>query len=375
MTLKIIESIFKKKTNESFEDEKLVLVEDSINENSIGEDFLGDSQDDTLEKNTEMIDYLNKKIKLLENENYHLRDGLTAIQKNLADSVTNNNDTLVKLNEVDDSFDSIKAETHEVLVGVSQLKVNAEATNKCSSDIDEGVKSILQSIDMISKVAFQTKVLSINASVEAARAGEAGRGFAVVADEVQKLAASTNQLLNVIKEKTSSFASISKSLQDSTKETLDNTSNIGIKMDSLDSVIVKTVKKNKMSLNNISATNDETFMSLAKLDHVIWKVNTYLSILEEKPTFSFVDHFNCRLGKWYYEGDGKKNFSDLNCYNQVESYHAKVHDGTKEIFTYLDNVKENIDKISSGAKTMEKASEGVFDGLDNILSQKKSSAL
>ncbi len=55
-------------------------------------------------------------------------------------------------------------------------------------EISEESEESRKIIRIIDELAFQTKLLGLNAAVEAARAGEAGAGFAVVADEVKRLA-------------------------------------------------------------------------------------------------------------------------------------------------------------------------------------------
>lgn len=76
----------------------------------------------------------------------------------------------------------------EAIQEMNLIEQGARNTTVAIKKLNERSYEIGKIIDVITSLADQTNLLSLNAAIEAARAGEHGKGFAVVADEVRKLA-------------------------------------------------------------------------------------------------------------------------------------------------------------------------------------------
>lgn len=76
---------------------------------------------------------------------------------------------------------------------MSSIQSSVSESNRMISSLSERSKEVGTILNVITGIAQQTNLLSLNAAIEAARAGEHGKGFAVVADEVRKLAEQSQQ--------------------------------------------------------------------------------------------------------------------------------------------------------------------------------------
>jgi hypothetical protein len=313
--------------------------------------------------NSEREDQLDE---LMGYQNKNSKTCLVDIQKNLSEAVNTAKHIAECRSSIDSQFNDLNNQIQDMRAGFSTLE---SVTAQSSESVDlmslraEEVNSILT---LIKGIADQTNLLALNAAIEAARAGEQGRGFAVVADEVRQLASKTQLAINNTSNIIVAMQGNVESVSSDTKTVWNTVAKFGEVSSSLQSGISNTNNLVSEYFKDAALVSDSVFMSLAKLDHILWKTNTYLSVNQKEPAFEFVDHHNCRLGKWYDEGDGKKLFSSAGSYMSLEKPHSNLHNGTKTVFDLIKDTPLDYSALFSAFNVIEENSLEVFAILDKV---------
>ncbi len=216
----------------------------------------------------------------------------------------------------------MKKSSEEAFVTLTALeKINDQARQAIdviyeqTNTTNESAMKIREATTLITSIAEETNLLSLNASIEAARAGEQGRGFAVVAGQIQKLAEQSNdsarQIENIIdsliedSEKSVATMEDVKKIMNSQNESVGRTNEIfaevqtGItgSIDGITRIADKTRKLDEARINVVdvvqnltaiaeenAASTEETSASVTEVSSIVYNISENATQLKDVAT-------------------------------------------------------------------------------------------
>lgn len=156
-----------------------------------------------------------------------------------------------QLASVTESSGQTRLKTEEITRRIEEADRQMTALSGAMDNISANAQEITQIAKAIQDIAFQTGLLSINASVEAARAGAAGKGFAVVANEVKQLAsrsAQAAQSATDVVNKTRAIIQAGVEMTKDTADSIDGISEVSTQISAISDKLVTAVEGQKSAL-------------------------------------------------------------------------------------------------------------------------------
>lgn len=271
---------------------------------------------------------------------------------------------LVLLEEMDSLFKDMLENAQSLTLFFEEIDIHFTQSKEEIENFANWLKKIKDSANNIDRLSNQANILSINSAIEAGHIGREGASFSVLAQGMKKLS-------QEIQQQSSAIAAINNNVSARFDPIKENTLKNQEQLQQVKQLVIKghqdlsTLSAQASELRHIvNVMSMQQFFNTVKLDHVLWKEAIYMHLLNNDDEHSVNQYTECRLGKWYYQGEGKK-FANIDAFRRLEEPHKLVHECGRSALKA--NREDNPEGVTDYIDKMEQASVDVIKYVDILL--------
>lgn len=229
----------------------IVTISDKIDKQAKTSSKVSGELYDSANGQSQAMDQMQQTLEELVSSINVIAENATTLAQVVAETNEEGEQALSNIDTTIGSASEGKSSMTSVTACMNDVKGGMEILGQSIGDVGTAAVKIGQITTTIQDIAEETNLLALNASIEAARAGEAGRGFSVVATQIKKLA-------------------------ETSAEAADEISGL---IDSVTSLITKTVDRSRHSMEQINVSAAAVFTAADQFNRIYESIEDTSSIV------------------------------------------------------------------------------------------------
>lgn len=228
---------------------------------------------------SESMQELNNTVEQLSLSVNEIAENATTLAAVVANTRENGEQVELKMKATVDVSRRGKADMQDVGTAMTSINESMIKLQQAIDKVGKASEEITKITGVISEIADETNLLSLNASIEAARAGDAGKGFAVVATEIGKLAQTSSSSVHNIESLISEINVLVKDAVSQADDSVDNIRSSG-------ELVNGALKTFDLIFDNIDEVNHLVGQMIEKVEQVDNVAVNVAAISEEQAASS-----------------------------------------------------------------------------------------